>query len=77
MEEIVRVVGTAAKGDGRRIRLTGGEPLVHPHIVDVVRRIASIPRIEEVSLTTNGMLERLAEPLAIASLKRVNVSLDT
>lgn len=78
VEEIARVVETAAQGGVKRIRLTGGEPLVHPHIVEIVRRIASIQNIEEVSLTTNAMLlERLAQPLASAGLKRVNISLDS
>jgi cyclic pyranopterin phosphate synthase len=78
VEEIVRVVATAEQGGVRRVRLTGGEPLVHPNIVEIVRRIASIPNIEEVSLTTNAMmLERLAQPLADAGLGRVNVSLDS
>ncbi len=78
VEEIVRVVEAAAQGGVKRVRLTGGEPLVHPHVVEIVRRISSIPQIEEVSLTTNAMLlERLAEPLADAGLTRVNISLDT
>ena len=77
-EEIFRVVETAAQGGVTRVRLTGGEPLVHPQVVEIVRRIASIPEIEEVSLTTNAMLlERLAQPLADAGLKRVNISLDS
>lgn len=77
-EEIARVVETAAQGGVKRVRLTGGEPLVHPQVVEIVRRIASIPEIEEVSLTTNAMLlERLALPLADAGLKRVNISLDS
>ena len=60
------------------MRLTGGEPLVHPNVVEIVRRISSIPSIEEVSLTTNAMLlERLALPLADAGLRRVNISLDS
>ena len=78
VDELVRVVETAAQGGVRRIRLTGGEPLVHPKIVEIVQRIASIREIEEVSLTTNAMLlERLAHPLAQAGLSRVNISLDT
>jgi GTP 3',8-cyclase len=78
VEEIVRVVETAAQGGVKRVRLTGGEPLVHPNIVEIVHRIASIRIIEEVSLTTNAMLlERLVQPLADAGLKRVNISLDT
>lgn len=76
--EIIRVVETAARGGVKRVRLTGGEPLIHPHIVEIVRRIASIQGIEEVSLTTNAiLLERLARPLADAGLKRVNISLDS
>jgi GTP 3',8-cyclase len=78
VEEILHVVETAAEGGVRRVRLTGGEPLVHPQVVEIVRHIASIPNIEEVSLTTNGiLLERLAQPLADAGLTRVNISLDT
>ena len=78
VDEIVRVVECAAQGGVERIRLTGGEPLVHPHIVEIVRRIASMQNIEEVSLTTNAMLlERLAQPLADAGLTRLNISLDT
>lgn len=77
-EEIERVVETAAQGGVKRVRLTGGEPLVHPHIVEIVRRIALVKGIEEVSLTTNAMLlERLAQPLADAGLARVNISLDS
>jgi len=78
VEEIVRVVEAAAHGGVKRVRLTGGEPLVHPRIIEIVRRMACIPQIEEVSLTTNAMLlERLAQPLADAGLTRVNISLDT
>ncbi len=77
-EEIVRVTEAAAQTGVKRVRLTGGEPLVRPDIVEIVARLASIPGIEEVSLTTNAMLlERLAQPLAEAGLKRVNISLDT
>ena len=77
-EEIIRVTEAAALAGVRRVRLTGGEPLVCPDITQIVAGIASIPGIEEVSLTTNAMLlEKLAQPLAEAGLKRVNVSLDT
>lgn len=78
MDEMVRVVETAVQGGVRRVRFTGGEPLVHPQIIEIVRRIASTPYIEEVSLTTNAMLlELLAQPLADAGLGRVNISLDS
>ncbi|MFZ5822060.1 MAG: GTP 3',8-cyclase MoaA [Chloroflexota bacterium] len=61
-----------------KVRLTGGEPTVRAHIVDIVRGIASTPGIRNVSMTTNGvLLSRLAKPLAEAGLQRVNVSVDT
>ncbi len=61
-----------------KIRLTGGEPTVRAHLVDIVLGITSTPGINSVSLTTNGMLlSKLAVPLAAAGLKRVNVSIDT
>jgi cyclic pyranopterin phosphate synthase len=77
-EEIACVTEAAVKAGVKRIRLTGDEPLVRPDIVDIVKRIASIQGVEEVSLTTNAMLlERLAQPLRQAGLRRVNISLDT
>ncbi len=61
-----------------KIRLTGGEPTVRNHIVDIVRTIASTEGIRTVSMTTNGvLLKKLAQPLVEAGLKRVNVSIDT
>ena len=72
------MVEAAVQGGVKRVRLTGGEPLVRLDIVEIVDRIVSIPGIEEVSLTTNAMLlERLALPLATVGLSRVNISLDT
>jgi cyclic pyranopterin phosphate synthase len=77
-EEIVQVVETAAALGIRKVRLTGGEPLIRPDVTWLVQSIARIPGIEEISLTTNGMLlEKLARPLAQAELHRINVSLDT
>src|SRR5574341_1952593 len=61
-----------------KIRLTGGEPTVRAHVVDIVRGIASTPGIRAVSMTTNGvLLKKLAQPLAEAGLQRVNISIDT
>lgn len=78
VEEIIGVAEAAARLGIRAIRLTGGEPLVRPDLPRLVQELARIPGIEEISLTTNGLLlERLAEPLARAGLRRVNVSLDT
>lgn len=61
----------------RRVRLTGGEPLLHPQIVSVVAYLASLG-LEDLALTTNATrLARLAQPLRNAGLHRLNVSLDT
>ncbi len=77
-EEILEIVKLAAHYGVREVRLTGGEPLVRADLPDLVRMIAGVPGIEDISLTTNGLLlDRLAEPLVRAGLKRINVSLDT
>lgn len=77
-DEIVRVVRAAAGLGIEKVRLTGGEPLVRPGIVDFVKQISTIPGIEDIGLTTNGiLLDKLAGPLAQAGLRRVNISLDT
>jgi cyclic pyranopterin phosphate synthase len=61
----------------RRVRLTGGEPLLHRDVVDVVRALARLP-IEDLAITTNATrLAQLARPLKEAGLTRINVSLDT
>jgi len=61
-----------------RIRLTGGEPLVRPDILEIVGGLAAIPGLKDLSLTTNGiLLEKIAFELAGAGLKRVNISLDS
>ncbi len=77
-EEIVQVVQVAAGLGINRIRLTGGEPLVRRGLSELVRAIAAIPGIQDLSLTTNAsLLEDHAQALAGAGLTRVNISLDT
>ncbi len=77
-DEILRVVRTAATLGIRRIRVTGGEPTTRPGLVDFVREVAATPGIEDVSMTTNGMLfADMADDLRAAGLKRVNISLDS
>jgi len=77
-EEILTVVRAAVPLGITRVRLTGGEPLVRPGLVNLVRDIAAIQGIQDLSLTTNGiLLAQLAAPLAEAGLRRVNISLDT
>lgn len=77
-EEIAALVAVAARLGIRKVRLTGGEPLVRADLPRLVQMISSIEGIEDISLTTNGiLLEKYASALAQAGLKRVNVSLDT
>lgn len=77
-EEIAEIVRVMAAEGVRAVRLTGGEPLVRPNLSGLVNMLAAIPGIEDISLTTNGLLlEQQAEELAKAGLKRINVSLDT
>jgi GTP 3',8-cyclase len=77
-DEILLLVKLAASLGFDKIRLTGGEPTVRAHVVDIVRGIAATPGIRSLSMTTNGvLLGKLAGPLAQAGLQRVNVSLDT
>ena len=76
--EFIRIVRLAVELGIRKVRLTGGEPLVRKDLVEIVAGIASIPALEDLSLTTNGyILDELAEPLAKAGLQRLNISLDT
>ncbi len=61
-----------------RFRLTGGEPLLRPGIVELVAAIAQLPETQDLALTTNGfLLEKLAQPLYDAGLNRINISLDS
>jgi len=77
-DEILLLVRLFAQLGFDKLRLTGGEPTVRAHIVELVREIARIPGVRSLSMTTNGvLLSRLAEPLKKAGLQRVNVSLDT
>ncbi|MBE3580818.1 MAG: GTP 3',8-cyclase MoaA [Thermoanaerobacteraceae bacterium] len=78
LEEIVTLVEAAVQVGVRQVRLTGGEPLVRKNVVGLVGRLAALPGLEEVSLTTNGiLLGPLARPLKEAGLGRVNISLDS
>lgn len=77
-EEVETVVRAAAELGISKVRLTGGEPLVRLGVVELVRALAAIPGIDDLSMTTNGtMLADYADRLVDAGLKRVNISLDT
>jgi cyclic pyranopterin phosphate synthase len=76
-EEIARFTRVAAGLGISKLRLTGGEPLVRHHLADLVSALVGIPGIEEVALTTNGILLReQAAALKQAGLNRLNISLD-
>ena len=78
LEQLRDIAAAAAACGVRKIRLTGGEPLVRRGIVDLCRMLREIPGIEELCLTTNGvLLPALAAPLRAAGVDRLNISLDT
>ena len=77
-EELLHLAAIAAEGGIRKIRLTGGEPLVRRGIVGFLQDLNRIPGIDQVCLTTNGVLLReLAPAMYNAGVRRLNVSLDT
>ncbi len=77
-EETIDAVYAAASLGIRKVRVTGGEPLIKKNIVSLCREIAAVPGIEELCLTTNGIrLPELAAPLREAGVRRINLSLDT
>ena len=77
-DEIVRLVRIGASIGIRKVRLTGGEPLLRKDLPRIVGEIASLPGIDDLSCTTNGhLLEEMAPDLALNGLSRINVSLDT
>lgn len=76
--EIETVARAAVSVGFRKFRLTGGEPTLRPDIVEITRRIASVPGVDGLAMTTNGiLLPRLAGPLREAGLTRLNIHVDT
>ena len=76
-EEIQRVVRLTTQLGITKFRITGGEPLIKRNITELIRQIAQTKGVEDLSLTTNGlMLGKMATELKLAGLKRVNISLD-
>ncbi|MBQ4565360.1 MAG: GTP 3',8-cyclase MoaA [Oscillospiraceae bacterium] len=77
-DEMILAVQAAASLGIRKVRITGGEPLVKKNILSICQRIADISGIEELCLTTNGLLlPQYAAALKAAGVKRINLSLDT
>lgn len=78
LEEIARLIKVAAKVGIRKVRLTGGEPLVRRNITKLIAEIAKIPQISDIAITTNGVLfADMAKELMMAGLTRANFSLDS
>lgn len=78
VEEVIRAVEAAAQCGISKVRITGGEPLVRKGIIDICRGVAATPGIEEVCITTNGvLLPKYAQQLKDAGVSRLNISLDT
>lgn len=78
LEEIQRVAALFVANGVKKIRLTGGEPLVRQGIVGLCEKIAALPGLRELVMTSNGsQLGKLARPLAEAGVKRMNISLDS
>jgi cyclic pyranopterin phosphate synthase len=77
-DELITMTRLFAELGFDKFRLTGGEPTIRPHVVDIVREMANTPGVRSLSMTTNGiLLRKLAHPLKEAGLQRVNVSIDT
>lgn len=77
-DEMIRAIETAASLGIKKVRITGGEPLVKPNIVRICERTTAVEGINEVCVTTNGVrLLELAKPLRAAGVSRINISLDT
>lgn len=78
IEELRRVITLLCEDGITEVRLTGGEPLLHPEVVGIVKMLNELPTRPEISMTTNATrLAALADELKVAGLKRLNISLDT
>ena len=78
LEEIYQLAHSFVALGTRKIRLTGGEPLIRPGVVQLCEQIAALPGLRELCMTTNGsQLGKLAAPLFDAGVKRLNISLDS
>ena len=77
-DELVRVIEIAVSEGINEVRVTGGEPLLRPDLVEIVSRINAITNAPTLTMTTNALtLEKVAQPLVDAGLTRINISLDT
>ena len=78
VDEIIKTVKSMVRVGIRKVRITGGEPTVRLDLIEIIRCIAALPGIEDLSMTTNGLrLFSLADELKTAGLHRLNISLDS
>lgn len=76
--ELERLVGRFVERGIQKLRLTGGEPTLRPDVVEIAARLAGLPGVRDVALSTNAVrLRRLAQPLFEAGVRRLNISLDS
>jgi cyclic pyranopterin phosphate synthase len=77
-EELLRVVRVAVSMGISKLRITGGEPLVRRNVMPFIEQLAEIDNLNDIRITTNGvLLEKFAQPLAAAGIRKINISLDT
>ncbi len=77
-EEIAKIVSACARAGIKKVKITGGEPLIRKDIAEIIAQIADIQGIEDISMTTNGvLLSGMARELKIAGLKRINIGCDS
>ncbi|HBT51589.1 MAG TPA: GTP 3',8-cyclase MoaA [Petrotoga sp.] len=77
-EEIIKIVEVGTELGIKKVRITGGEPLVREGVVDLIKKLREIPALEDITMTTNGvLLPKYAFALKRAGLSRVNISLDS
>ena len=77
-DEIERLVGRFTSRGVEKLRLTGGEPTIRPDLVEIAARLARLPGVRDMALSTNAVrLRQLASPLFTAGVRRMNVSLDS
>ena len=78
LEELYRVARVFTELGVKKIRLTGGEPMVRSNVMSLIEKLGALPGLEELLLTTNGaQLDKYAVPLKAAGVKRINISLDS
>ncbi len=78
LEELYKIAKMFTELGVRRIRLTGGEPMVRRDVMSLIEKVGQLPGLEELLLTTNGaQLEKFAAPLKAAGVSRINISIDS